>query len=49
MQASFFLEGSTFGSFKINFDGAIFLGENKSKIGVVVYDSQGLVIASLSQ
>ena len=36
-------------SFKINFDGAIFPRENKFGIRVVIRNSQGLVIASLSQ
>ena len=35
--------------FKINFDGATFVAENKFGIGVVIRDSQGMVIASLSQ
>ena len=35
--------------FKINFDGATFVAENKFGIGVVIRDSQGIVIASLSQ
>ncbi|XP_075645829.1 uncharacterized protein LOC142616999 [Castanea sativa] len=34
---------------KINFDGAVFSGENKSGIGVVIRDSAGLVIASCSK
>ena len=34
---------------KINFDGAIFSEANKSWIGVVVRNSQGLVLASYSQ
>ncbi|KAL0002163.1 hypothetical protein SO802_015944, partial [Lithocarpus litseifolius] len=36
-------------AFKINFDGAIFRQENKSKIGVVIWDHSGAVIASLAQ
>ena len=36
-------------SFKINFDGAIFRQENKSRIGVVIHDHTGAVIASLPQ
>ncbi|KAK9991451.1 hypothetical protein SO802_026436 [Lithocarpus litseifolius] len=35
--------------FKINFDGAVSKNENKSSIGVVIRDHQGLVIASLAQ
>jgi len=35
--------------FKINFDGATIAVENKSGIEVVIRDSQGRVIASLSQ
>ena len=34
---------------KINFDRAIFSGENKSGIGVVIRDSSGSVIASYSK
>ena len=37
------------GTFKINFDGTIFLTEKKSSIGVVIRDSRGLVIASCSK
>ena len=37
------------GTFKINFDGAIFPKEKKSGIGVVIRDSRGLVIASCSK
>ena len=37
------------GTFKINFDGAIFPVEKKSGIGVVIRDSRGLVIASCSK
>ena len=37
------------GTFKINFDGAIFPTEKKSSIGVVIRDSRGLVIASCSK
>ena len=37
------------GTFKINFDGAIFPMEKKSSIGVVIRDSRGLVIASCSK
>ena len=37
------------GTFKINFDGVIFLAEKKSGIGVVIRDSRGLVIASCSK
>lgn len=35
--------------FKINYDGAVFAGQNRSGIGIVILDSQGLVIASLVQ
>ena len=34
---------------KINFDGAVFKDDERAGIGVVVRDSQGLVLASLSQ
>lgn len=34
--------------FKINFDGAIFSKANKFGIGVVIWNNQGLVLASLS-
>ena len=34
---------------KINFDGAVFKDEDRAGIGVVVRDSLGLVLASLSQ
>ena len=34
---------------KVNFDGATFANVNKSVIGVVVRNSNGLVIASLAQ
>lgn len=34
---------------KINFDGALFTADKKSDIGVVKRNSQGLIIASLSQ
>ena len=34
---------------KINFDGAVFKDEDRAGIGMVVRDSQGMVIASLSQ
>ena len=36
-------------SYKINFYGAIFPRKNQSGIGGVVHNSEGLVIASLSQ
>nr|POE56991.1 e3 ubiquitin-protein ligase atl6 [Quercus suber] len=36
------------GAFKINFDGAIFAGNNCSGLGVVVHDRVGLVIASMA-
>ena len=35
--------------FKINFDGAIFSNANNYRIGVVIQNNQGLVIASLTQ
>ena len=35
--------------FKINFNGATFVAKNKSSSGVVIRDSQGMVIAFLSQ
>ena len=35
--------------FKINFNGATFVAKNKSSIGVVIRDSQGMVISFLSQ
>ena len=35
--------------FKINFDGAVFKDEDNAGIGVVVRDSRGMVMASLSQ
>ena len=35
--------------FKINFDGVVFSHENKSDVGVVIRNNQGLIIASLSQ
>lgn len=34
---------------KINFDGAVFSGENKLGISIVIRDSSGLVIASCSK
>ena len=34
---------------KINFDGAVFKNEDRAGIGVVVRDSQGMVMASLSE
>lgn len=34
---------------KINFDGAVFSKENRSGIRVVIRNSEGLVLASLSQ
>ena len=34
---------------KVNFDGAVFKDDERAGIGVVVRDSQGLVLASLSQ
>ena len=37
------------GLLKINFDGASFRVENKSGIGVVIRDGQGMVLASLSE
>ena len=35
--------------YKINFDGAVFLKEDKAGLGVVIHNSEGLVMASLSQ
>ena len=35
--------------YKINFDGAIFEKEDKARLGVVIRNSEGLVMASLSQ
>ena len=35
--------------FKINYDGAIFADTNRSGIGVVIHNGDGLVIASLVQ
>ena len=35
--------------FKINFDEVVFSHENKSDVGVVIRNNQGLIIASLSQ
>ena len=35
--------------FKLNFDGAMFPELGKARLGVVVHDSQGTVIASLSK
>ncbi|XP_050249148.1 uncharacterized protein LOC126696448 [Quercus robur] len=35
--------------YKINFDGAIFVKEDKAGLGVVIQNSEGLVMASLSQ
>lgn len=37
------------GCFKINFDGTLFSKENRARIGVVVHNKEGLVLASLSQ
>ena len=37
------------GCFKINFDGTLFSKENQARIGVVVHNKEGLVLASLSQ
>ena len=35
--------------YKINFDGAMFKEEDRAGIGVIIRDSQGLVLASMSQ
>ena len=35
--------------YKVNFDGAVFRGEEKAGIGVIIHNSQGMVMASLSQ
>ena len=35
--------------YKVNFDGAVFRGEEKAGIGVIIRNSQGMVMASLSQ
>ena len=37
------------GFFKVNFDGALFLDQRCAGLGVVVRDSDGLIIAALSQ
>ena len=34
---------------KINFDGAVFRKENRSGVGVIIRNSEGLVLAFLSQ
>ena len=36
-------------SFKINYDGAIFCQDNKSRIGVIIRDNCGMVINALAQ
>ena len=33
---------------KINFDGAIFIEEKSSGLGVIIHDKKGLVIASMA-
>ena len=35
--------------YKVNFDGTVFRGEEKAGIGVIIRNSQGMVMASLSQ
>ena len=35
--------------YKINFDSAVFKDEDRAGIGVIIQDSQGMVMASLSQ
>ena len=35
--------------YKVNFDGAVFRGEEKASIGVIIRNSQGMVMASLCQ
>ena len=37
------------GAFKVNYDGATFAGTGKAGIGVVIRNSEGAVLASLSQ
>ena len=37
------------GLMKINFDGAVFGASNMSSIGVVIWDSNGVVLASYSE
>ena len=34
---------------KINFDGALFSKEQKSRIGAIIHDAQGAILASLSR
>ena len=36
-------------SFKINFDGAVFKERDRARIGVIIRDCHGLVMASMSQ
>ena len=36
-------------SFKINFDGAVFKDQDRAGIGVIIRDSRGLVMGSMSQ
>ena len=35
--------------YKVNFDGAVFASENSVGLGVVIWNCEGLVMASLSQ
>lgn len=37
------------GIFKLNFDGVVFKSENKSGVGVAIWDCRGQIIASLAQ
>ncbi|XP_075655279.1 uncharacterized protein LOC142625527 [Castanea sativa] len=37
------------GDFKVNYGGTIFLEQGKAELGVVIHNSEGAVIASLSQ
>ena len=38
-----------FGQFKVNYDGAVFREQGRAGIGVVIHNSDGAVLASLSQ
>ena len=35
--------------FKVNVDGAVFATQNKARVGVIIRDAQGLVIAAFSK